>query len=127
MTWKSPEAHREWSAKNASRVNAARRAKYSASHAYRSEKIKRAKKYRVRNQEIVRAFKLSQGCQRCGFKAHHVALDLHHRDRKAKEFKIASTTCSLERLQAEMAKCEVLCSNCHKIAHFEAGWLKGNP
>lgn len=119
MTWDRTE----WYQKNKDRLNRQRRDEYSSSSHYRKEKMSQAQKYRVRNQEIVRKFKLAKGCQKCGFSAHHVALELHHRDPKAKEFKIGCTTCSLNRLMAEIDKCEVLCSNCHKIHHFETGWV----
>lgn len=63
-------------------------------------------------------FKLERGCARCGYRAHPAALDLHHTDPKMKEFKIArDNTMSLARVRAELAKCEVLCANCHRIEH----------
>lgn len=66
---------------------------------------------------------MARGCSRCGYKKHHVALDLHHKRPHIKEFKIGCTTVSILRLKAEMDKCVVLCSNCHKIFHYENGWL----
>ncbi len=42
----------------------------------------------------------------------------HHRDRSQKEFTIGNIIrngVSLETLQREIAKCDVLCANCHSV------------
>lgn len=48
-------------------------------------------------------------------------LDFHHEDRSEKEFSIATALTfgySLERLQKEIGKCTILCSNCHRKFHY---------
>jgi len=62
------------------------------------------------------------GCERCGFNEHPAALDFHHRDGETK----LGTIANLKRLGAgtarhlaEMAKCDLLCANCHRILHTE--------
>jgi hypothetical protein len=61
-------------------------------------------------------------CQQCGF-SHPAALDFHHRDPKQKLFSVsvAATTAgqSRESILAEIAKCDVLCANCHRILHWQ--------
>ena len=57
-------------------------------------------------------------CVRCGFDEHVCALEFHHRDPSCKEGHIIGTTASIARQRAEAAKCDLLCSNCHKIAHY---------
>jgi hypothetical protein len=58
---------------------------------------------------------MRRGCLVCGFDASHVALDLHHvGDDK---FKGVARMMSYPRktIVEEMAKCIVLCANCHRM------------
>lgn len=67
-------------------------------------------------------------CQRpgCGYDRCRDALDFHHKDGSEKEFVIAARpSISLEKLAAEISKCVLLCSNCHR--EFHAGlWNLGD-
>jgi hypothetical protein len=47
------------------------------------------------------------------------ALEFHHLDPKAKEFAIShdGITRSWSKIQAELAKCVLLCANCHRETH----------
>ena len=59
-------------------------------------------------------------CEHCGYNANLSALEFHHRNPEEKEFQIdirAFSNHSLEKLEAELDKCELLCSNCHKEHH----------
>jgi 5-methylcytosine-specific restriction endonuclease McrA len=60
-------------------------------------------------------------CKICGYDRYSGALHFHHLDPEAKEFAISRKgfTWSLEKMRAEVAKCVLLCSNCH--AEVEAG------
>jgi hypothetical protein len=56
-------------------------------------------------------------CERCGFN-HPAALDFHHKDPTQKSFGIsANKHIGKEKILKEIEKCEVLCSNCHRIEH----------
>jgi hypothetical protein len=56
-------------------------------------------------------------CERCGFN-HPAALDFHHKDPTQKSFGIsANKHIGEEKILKEIEKCEVLCSNCHRIEH----------
>jgi len=56
-------------------------------------------------------------CERCGF-SHPAALDFHHKDPSKKSFGIsANKHVGKEKILEEIKKCEVLCSNCHRIEH----------
>ena len=60
------------------------------------------------------AIKLIQGCRRCGYRECAAALEFHHlRDKKYLVGSIFHH--GLAKVLAEIAKCEVLCSNCHRI------------
>jgi excisionase family DNA binding protein len=54
-------------------------------------------------------------CQLCGYDRCLRALEFHHRDPGEKEFGIGrhGHTRALARARAEVAKCVLLCSNCH--------------
>lgn len=60
------------------------------------------------------------GCVRCGEK-HPACLDFHHRD--GKESKLGNIgqfrKFGTDRLLAEIAKCDVLCANCHRKHHYD--------
>jgi len=58
-------------------------------------------------------------CKNCG-ENHPGCLDFHHKDRDVKEKEISQAMgsgWSVEKLLEEMAKCDVLCSNCHRKLH----------
>ena len=60
-------------------------------------------------------------CKRCGIKYHRCAMDWHHVDPSTKLFKIASKYFRIgkQRILEEVSKCELYCSNCHRIIEFE--------
>lgn len=59
------------------------------------------------------------GCIRCE-ESHPSCLDFHHRDRATKDADIATMRrFGIPRLIAEIAKCDVLCANCHRKLHWE--------
>ena len=68
---------------------------------------------------FLRVIKHHVGCQVCG-EHDPVCLDFHHKDPSTKEFNLASSNQSkmaTSRLVAEIMKCHVLCSNCHRKVH----------
>lgn len=63
---------------------------------------------------------LGGACQDCGLKTDVVQVyDFHHRDPSQKDFGIAKfLTCDFDAVVApELDKCDLLCSNCHRIRH----------
>ena len=80
----------------------------------------RRKRYRQKRKDVIDTYKLERGCKCCGLKSPHPQVyDLHHRDPNEKDFTISSRgfNKSLDKVQEEMAKCEVLCANCHRLVH----------
>lgn len=62
-------------------------------------------------------------CECCGYSRYIGALEFHHPNPGEKEFDLAgfrSTT--FEKVKAELDKCILLCSNCHREEHAR---LKG--
>lgn len=61
----------------------------------------------------------SRPCADCGGVFDPVCMDFDHRPGEVKLFGIGGkNSMSLERFLAEAAKCDVVCSNCHRIRTF---------
>jgi hypothetical protein len=79
---------------------------------------------RRRKQEIRKWFdeyKSQLQCARCP-ETHPACLEFHHREPKKKEIVVAKALVwgwSIERILAEIAKCDVLCANCHRKLHWK--------
>ena len=74
---------------------------------------------RKRLVDLVSEHKSALGCKYCP-ETFPAALDLHHIDPKQKVAtvrQLCDRTARAETLLAEMAKCEVVCSNCHRKIH----------
>ena len=73
-----------------------------------------------RKQWIETEFK-SQPCKICGCTFPPCAMDFHHRDRSEKRFAISggSYRKSRKALLEEISKCDLLCSNCHRIIEHQ--------
>ncbi len=59
-------------------------------------------------------------CEVCGYDKNIAALEFHHINPDEKEFQLDMrhlSNTSLERLQNEVNKCQLLCANCHREAH----------
>lgn len=57
-------------------------------------------------------------CVRCGYDQHIAALEFHHPDPSIKELTVGKLlNTQWERIKEELDKCELLCSNCHRIEH----------
>jgi 5-methylcytosine-specific restriction endonuclease McrA len=58
-------------------------------------------------------------CQRCSYDRCTEALEFHHLTSTKKDFGISSKGCtrSWEKIQAELDKCVLLCTNCHREVH----------
>lgn len=74
--------------------------------------------WRRKNREQVLLLKAS-GCIDCG-ETHPATLDFHHRDPSEKKATIARllSVSSITTIQTEIAKCDLLCSNCHRKRHY---------
>lgn len=96
---------------------------YHKSPVIREKKKRTARKcmviYKARNRAFVWKYKSDAGCLKCGEKD-HVALDAHHIDASVKEYtlnKLLKMSCALNKIKKELAKCVVLCANCHRKFH----------
>lgn len=92
--------------------------RYAAYLDHRWEENRKAAERRLALKERAIAH-LGGKCQLCGYDKCPSAFDFHHMDGSAKDFHISSKT-TWESIEPELAKCVLLCSNCHREAH--AGW-----
>lgn len=85
---------------------------YCKVHSQKS-RANRAARY-ARNRRIIEEGK-SKPCMDCGGTFHFVAMDFDH-VRGEKLFSLGVVQGhSVEKIMAEIAKCDVVCSNCHRI------------
>lgn len=74
--------------------------------------------YALRKKQLYTDYKAERGCLHCGEKD-PVVLDAHHRD-KATKHKLLTrtgkviTALGIADLVEELAKCDILCANCHR-------------
>jgi hypothetical protein len=75
------------------------------------------------NRALMNAIKLASGCERCGFNEFAPALSFDHLDPstkyRTKTGRVVNPSCLAGYPQsvvlAEIAKCRILCQNCHRI------------
>jgi hypothetical protein len=97
---------------------------------YQSESVKKCQRMK---QALLREFKAERGCARCD--EHHPAcLDFHHRNPEEKHQKLSRRykhgglrrggprwgDMSYAEILLEVAKCEIVCSNCHRKENSSA-------
>jgi hypothetical protein len=87
----------------------------------RERNAERTRKRRARLRAWVSEQKRARGCRNCG-SDDPAELDFHHRDSDEKEMAIGEMVTygyGTDALREEMAKCDVLCANCHRKTHHE--------
>ena len=87
----------------------------------------KSKRYRDRNRRLVVEYLLGHPCVDCG-ESDILVLDFDHRDGREKQFDISvfvSRGQSWRRIEAEIAKCDVRCANCHlRKTAIDLRWYK---
>lgn len=61
------------------------------------------------------------GCSICGYNKLPEILEFHHTNPKEKDLGISvmiNKSCALEKIKKEIAKCVILCPNCHREIHI---------
>lgn len=61
-------------------------------------------------------------CEICGYNKNIAAIEFHHLNPQEKEFQIdirKFANCELSKLEKELNKCMIVCSNCHRELHNE--------
>lgn len=90
---------------------------------YENNKAQYSERNLKRITEIRKDFQILKAnlkCSRCG-ENHPATLDFHHQDPTEKESSVANLVTrgySKERVEQEIAKCVILCANCHRKEHY---------
>lgn len=82
---------------------------------HREQRYARQRLARQRNAIDVRALKLLRGCEDCGYDDNADALQFDHLPGTGKVRNVAALVDNLTELRVELAKCDVVCANCHSI------------
>lgn len=80
---------------------------------------------RARLRKVAAILALGGECSECGYNANLMALVFHHRNPAEKVFEINAhylANRSQASIDAEVAKCDLLCSNCHLEHHNPEGF-----
>lgn len=100
---------------NAGKVNGIQYYRYKCIQCY--SKFKQVRKNSLRNKFV--EFKKTLKCEDCGTNDHRV-LEFHHKDPSQKDREVSiMITWGWKKLMDEVAKCSVLCANCHRVLHYE--------
>lgn len=101
--------------KNAEDRRAAARRRYGRDAEVKNDLVRRTNQARERNREYVRQIKDATPCADCNVSYPPYVMQFDHlgedKDRDIAE--MVASPVSLGRLEAEIAKCEVVCANCH--------------
>jgi len=68
-------------------------------------------------QSYARQIKIDSGCVDCGLKGYHYIFDFDHVF--GVKWNNISAIRTMDRMIAEIAKCEVVCSNCHRVRTWD--------
>ena len=82
---------------------------------------KRQRKKRAGLRTRILAIKVERGCSECG-ERHPAVLQFHHVNPEEKDGRVShmvATNVSWDLILAEIAKCIVLCANCHAKIHWD--------
>ncbi len=125
MPYKDPakkyQWQQEWLKKHPEYVKKWRRTYYLKNTEKLKEKVKQQKLVR---KEWFENYKKTLSCCVCGENDSR-CLIFHHKDPKKKRFDLATQAqYGRKSVLKEIAKCDVLCANCHMKLHYETNGLK---
>lgn len=121
MPYKNPEDKAAWYEKNRARLSEKARARYQENIEQRREYARNRQRER---RQFVTEFKEQHPCACCGGRFPGIVMEFHHprgRDKEGAVSDMIREGVNLERIKAEMEKCELLCANCHRLAHWREG------
>lgn len=73
----------------------------------------------IEKKTFLDAIKVSNGCDDCGEHFPAVCVDFDHRNPETKVSNVSRLlSCSWETLEKEIAKCDIVCANCHRLRTF---------
>lgn len=87
---------------------------YRSSERARHERYLSVVERRQRNRKFIYNYLLTHECVKCGEKEPAVLEFDHLRDKSQNISKMTQAAFSIENIQAEINKCQILCANCHR-------------
>jgi hypothetical protein len=108
----------QWRKEHKEELRAYRRKWYHNNAVHAKKKIKERQKILL---DWVQNFKSTLKCELCP-ENHIAVLDFHHKDPNEKDMEISKVHrwgWSIKRIQKEISKCRILCSNCHRKLHWD--------
>ena len=80
----------------------------------------KSRKHREKMKDRIRTIKQSKPCADCGIKYHYCQMDFDHiRDKTGNiSSMVGHEGYSWATIQKEISKCELVCSNCHRLRTF---------
>lgn len=75
---------------------------------------KSREKYRGGVRQRLRDIKDSTPCADCNIQYPYYVMDFDHRENKSFNISVGANLYGLEKILAEVAKCDVVCANCHR-------------
>ncbi len=84
---------------------------------------RRVQERQRRNRQWLYEYKKRECCEKCKI-SHPAVLDFHHKPGEDKKFSLGDAIrlgFSLTKIKDEIAKCEIVCANCHRMIHWESG------
>jgi hypothetical protein len=112
------EYHQRWYQEHKEAEKARSRARYRQNPKDRLVSNERYKKYL---RDLINEHKKAGACIRCGIADYRV-LDFHHRDPSQKKIGLNlawKQHVGKQVILDEIAKCDLICANCHRILHWE--------
>ncbi len=96
---------------------------YKKSEKRRAAILKNQKEKVAHYRNFTNEYKENKGCEKCKIKYQYYILEFHHLESEEKEANISVLIKSAgkKRIEEEIAKCIVVCSNCHKEIHYSSG------
>ena len=96
---------------------------------HRDEQITRVKQQSGKIRTEVREYKESKPCADCGQCYPYYVMDFDHvrGEKKANIADILNRSCSRAALKAEIDKCDLVCSNCHRVRTHNRRTGHGGP
>jgi predicted HNH restriction endonuclease len=89
---------------------------------YEERKTQRTEKRRKKKAEWVKKF--GGLCEKCGLFWPDYVFEFHHLDPNIKEKNPSQIfMLSDDKIEKELSKCIMVCSNCHRIVHHEDGYV----
>lgn len=97
----------------------------TARNGFRERQCERNRERRQKHYELLVRIK-DVPCMDCGGRFHHCQMEFDHRPDETKLLAIARNRgAKLERLLAEIEKCDIVCANCHALRTWQRQQQKG--